>query len=78
MKTTITTRNHGNITFFRPNSGGYIWADLNGKPGTLGEQICQGGSTRGDCLSSHGGEAQFRALCRKWWAARLKSIRAAE
>lgn len=76
MKTTINTKDHGKVTFFVQCSGGYVWVDLNGKPGTLGKQICQGGYMTGSTLS-HNAESQadFDRFCRNWWAAHLRNYR---
>lgn len=76
MKTTISTKSHGEITFFVPILGGYVWVDLNGKSGTLGNQICRGGNLRGSTKSFHGDDrAAFDKLCRNWWKAYLKKHR---
>lgn len=60
------------VTFSRP-SGYYIFVDLNGKPGTLGQQICEGGSTMGSPIG-YSGESQieFNAICRSWFDAYLR------
>lgn len=70
MKLQITSRKHRRtITFSRPGSG-YIFADLNGQPGTLGNQICSGGSTMGNTLSYSGDEQEeFETICRRWYRA---------
>lgn len=49
---TINTKDLGAITFFVARDGGYVFADLNGQSGTLGRQICSGGSTMGSTLTS--------------------------
>ena len=55
------------ITFSRPGSG-YLYVDLNGKEGTLGNQICDGGYLLGECLSYRGDDPQaFERICRNWW-----------
>ena len=73
MKMTIKSRKlERTITFSRPGSN-YIYADLNGQPGTLGAQICRGGSTMGSTLGYDGDDqAQFEAICRRWYKAHLR------
>lgn len=57
------------ITFSRPGSG-YIYADLNGKAGTLGVQLCKGGLTMGSTLSYEGdSQEEFEKICRNWYRA---------
>ena len=75
MKTKINSRKHGEITFFCQKSGGYVWADLNGKPGTLGNQICHGGNLSGSTCSYHGDEDGFDKFCRNWWKSYLRNER---
>lgn len=76
MKTTINTKSNGEVTFFSPNNGGYIWVDLNGKPGTLGNQICHGGNLMGSTMSYRGeDQAAFDKLCRNWWKSYRKGER---
>ena len=60
------------ITFTRPGSS-YIYADLNGQPGILGNQICRGGSTTGSTLSYSGdSQEEFERICRNWYRACLR------
>ncbi len=62
------------ITFSRPGSE-YIYADLNGAPGTLGKQICSGGGTMGSTLSYAGDiQADFEAICRKWYRSYIQDF----
>lgn len=70
MLLTIKSRKLGRtITFSRPGSS-YIYADLNGQSGTLGKQICQGGSTMGSTISYSGDDQEeFEAICRRWYRA---------
>lgn len=69
MNLTIKSRTYGPITFSRPGSY-YIYADLNGKSGTLGTQICAGGTTMGGTLGYSGDdEKAFAAICRRWYRA---------
>lgn len=64
------------ITFSRPGKS-YVFADLNGQPGTLGAQICEGGSTSGNTIT-YDGESQdrFEAICRRWYRAYVRRIEA--
>lgn len=75
MKLTIKSKVlNTEITFSRPGKT-YIFADINGKEGTLGVQICKGGKTAGGTLSYDGDDkAQFNKICRNW----LKSYVRAE
>lgn len=68
MQMTINSRKlNRKITFSIPGSS-YIYADLNGKEGTLGNQICRGGSTFGNTLSYHGSDQnEFEKICRRWF-----------
>lgn len=61
------------ITFSRPGKS-YIFADLNGQSGTLGNQICRGGSTMGSTLSYDGDDQeQFEKICRNWYRSHIRS-----
>lgn len=73
MELKIKSRKLGRtITFSRPGSS-YIFADLNGKPGTLGCQICSGGGTMGSTLSYDGDDQErFAAICRRWYRAHVR------
>jgi hypothetical protein len=67
MMTTVKSRKIGkSVTFFRSDSGGYIFCDLNGKPGTLGVQPCAAGELTGDTLMHYGDEKSFSRVCRAW------------
>ncbi len=59
------------ITFSRAGTH-YIYVDINGQPGTLGNQICRSGGLGGDTVG-YSGESQkvFESICRKWWKAYL-------
>lgn len=67
MRLTIKSNRLGReITFSQPG-GFYIFADLNGKEGTLGNQICEKGRLIGPTLYYDGDdEKKFSAICRKW------------
>lgn len=74
MEMTIKSRKLAqSITFSRPGSS-YIYADLNGQPGTLGRQICDGGGTMGSTLSYDGAsQAEFERICRRWYRAYMRA-----
>ncbi|GAB3235145.1 hypothetical protein [Pseudaeromonas pectinilytica] len=73
MQLTIKSRKLGKeITFSRAGSY-YIYADLNGQPGCLGRQICNGGSLMGSTMGYSGdSQAQFEAICRRWYKAYIR------
>jgi hypothetical protein len=75
MEMTIKSRKlNKEVTFSRPGKS-YIYADLNGQPGTLGNQICVGGDTMGSTISYEGDDqAAFEAVCRRWYVAFAKSL----
>lgn len=76
MKTTINTRNHGEVTFFTTGKNGYVWVNLNGQPGTLGNQICDGGHLSGSTMSCQSNSlTDFEKLCRNWWKRYLANKR---
>jgi len=55
------------ITFSRPGEH-YIYVDLNDKPGTLGNQICDGGEIIGSTIGYSGDNLEvFEKICHKWW-----------
>ena len=54
MRTTINTREFGELTFFTGNGTNYVFVDINGQPGTLGKQICDGGGLMGSTISYRG------------------------
>jgi hypothetical protein len=75
MKTTINTRNHGAVTFSRPGRE-YVYVDLNGKPGTLGNQICDGGHLSGSTKTFMGDDQEaFDKFCRNWWSQYMRNER---
>ena len=51
---------------------GYIFVDLNGQPGCLGRQICEGGSLTGNTLMSD--EKNFENVCRNWYRAYIRRM----
>jgi hypothetical protein len=69
---TINTRTRGPVEFCAKKNGGYIFVDLNGQPGTLGWQVCEGGETSGHALSAKS-QQHLERVVRRWWAARLRN-----
>lgn len=64
----INSRKLGRKLTFSQPGGGYIYVDLNGRPGSFGMQICRGGDIVGDTISYTGGdEAIFEKICRAWY-----------
>lgn len=61
---------------FSTNGTNYIFIDLNGQPGTLGNQICSGGSLGGSTLMYTGDDFErFEWICKNWWKAYLRHQR---
>lgn len=65
MNTTITSRSAGMFSFWMSDGGGYIFLESEGKPGTLGDQICKGGYFTGSCLSAT--PETFEKVCHSWY-----------
>lgn len=67
---TINSRKIGReFTFSRPGDY-YIYVDINGQNGTLGNQICDGGALNGNTLGYRGDDQdEFEAICRNWFRA---------
>jgi len=62
------------ITFSRPGSS-YVFIDLNGNPGTLGNQICDGGCLSGSTVTFSGEDQRgFEKVCRLWWRTYIKGL----
>lgn len=72
---TIKTRTNGDMTFFVPNGGGYVRLESEGKHGTLGQQICEGGGFYGNTLSAN--EQSLESVARRWYRAYRAGQRAA-
>jgi len=49
----------------------YIYVNLNGKSGTLGNQICRGGGLTGPTLVAYS-EEDFYRTSRAWWRSYLR------
>ena len=76
MTLTINSKKLGQpVDFSRPGWGS-IYVDLSwdgSKPGTLGDQICDGGKLTGNTISYSGeSDAAFARICRNWFRAYLR------
>ena len=60
----IKTRKEGEFSFWCPTGGGYVRIESEGRPGTLGQQICEGGGLMGSTLEAT--EATLGDVARKW------------
>lgn len=69
MNYTIKSRIFGEIEFFMPLNGGYVWIGSS----ILGDQICQGGHYRGNTISAT--PDTFESVCQKWHKSRMKIVR---
>lgn len=67
MRYTIKSRNEGLFEFWAPSNGGYVRLESDGRPGTLGRQICDGGGFMGNTLSCSNRPSDFEAVCKKWY-----------
>jgi len=78
MKLTIFSKRLGReVTFSRPGSD-YLYVDLNGQPGCLGKQLCDGGYLSGSTVGYGGdSEEEFAGVCRQWWRNYLRNHPAA-
>jgi len=74
MQVTIKSRKlNTELTFSRPSKS-YIFVNINGKEGTLGKQICHGGSLSGSTISYFGdNDTEFEAIVRKWYRSYLRN-----
>lgn len=75
MEFTIASKKLGKTLTFSKPGGSYIFVDLNGRPGTLGQQICSRGELMGSALYYEGeDEKRFERICRRWYRAFLKKL----
>lgn len=58
------------LTFSRPGSY-YLYVDINGHPGTLGMQLCTGGSLHGSTIGCRG---EWQRVCKKWYRAYIRGL----
>jgi hypothetical protein len=63
MNYTIKTRKFGALTFWCQDGGGYVYVDINGQHGCLGQQICEGGGFRGNTVYSK----DLPTSAHRWW-----------
>ncbi len=76
MYYSINSRKLGEMVNFSRPGNFYVYVDLNGKPGTLGNQICDGGKMMGSTIGYRGDDdAVFATLCKKWWKSYLRNER---
>lgn len=66
MRFTMKTRDYGTLEFFAPRNGGYVRLESDGKPGTLGQQICNGGGFLGNTISCGPTEESLSRVARAW------------
>lgn len=75
MEFTIKSRKLGTtFEFFKNHSDkkpAYIYLETTGAPGTLGNQICEGGGFLGSTLSAN--DSNFEYVCRRWYRQYMKS-----
>ena len=65
---TINTRDAGKLEFWVRDEGGYVRLESDGKTGTLGRQICDGGGFMGSTIMA---DAETLAkVARRWNAQR--------
>lgn len=70
---TIKSRTLGKEIVFSVPGKHYIFADINGSPGTLGKQICKGGRLSGSTLAYSGNDQrEFSAICLAWYKAFMR------
>lgn len=75
MELTINSKTLGRVvTFSRPHRY-YVFVDLNGQHGHMGNQICHGGHLCGSTIMYGGDdEAAFALICRRWYRAYLRDV----
>lgn len=72
MELTIKSRKLGrDLIFYVNRNGGYVYVNLNNRPGTLGDQICYGGKLSGSTVQT--APAGFCGVCKKWYRAYLRN-----
>lgn len=54
--------------------GRYIFVDLNGQKGSLGNQICYGGALAGSTITLSKDD-DFEKVCKNWYRAYIKKNR---
>jgi hypothetical protein len=72
MKLTINSKVLNRpVTFSRPGNC-YVYADLNGQHGSLGNQICKGGKLTGKTIACGDNEETFARICRNWFRSYMR------
>lgn len=73
MKAVIYSRKlNRSLTYHMNGDKGYIYADLNGEPGTLGLQICKGGQLSGATINAN--HRDFHRKVRAWHRAYIAQL----
>jgi hypothetical protein len=67
---TLTGTEKPVFKFWAPDNGGYVRLESDGKSGTLGQQICDGGGFSGSTVSCS--PANFDRVCRSWYRAYMR------
>lgn len=75
MRITINTKDAGPLTFFAPDAGGYVYLESGARRGTLGTQICSGGTTRGNTLRCGPSVESLARVARDWNHTRRANLR---
>lgn len=74
MELTINSKKLGRKIKFSQPGRHYIYVDLNGQPGTLGNQICAGGKLLGSTIGYDGDDQnEFKRVCRNWYRQYLRN-----
>ena len=61
------------LTFSRPGRC-YVYVDMNGGTGTLGNQICDCGRLSGNTITYSGDDvAEFEHVCRRWYRSYIRN-----
>jgi hypothetical protein len=69
MRIVIRSKKFGEHSVWMPESGGYLWRESDGRPGTLGHQLTDGsGSTLRASPES------FRKVVNRWWRKRRADL----
>lgn len=75
MEYTINSKKLGKKITFSSQNSGYIFVDTNGKPGLLGDQICQGGKFTGPTLFHIGEDEElFKKICKRWYKKHVSNL----
>lgn len=61
------------FNFWAPDGGGYVRLVIDGKPGILGQQICDGGGFMGPTISCS--PENFKRACRNWYRQYMRAAK---